>query len=85
MARVLFLQRIWTENLGPMYLSAIAKRSGHTCKLIIEDSKADDKAILDYNPDVIAFSVTTGSHKWALNRTKHLRKIHTAHFIMGGP
>jgi len=85
MARVLFLQRIWTENLGPMYLSAAAEKYGHRCKIIIEDSKPDDRTISRFNPDVVAFSVTTGSHKWALDRAEHLSKIVKSRFIMGGP
>lgn len=85
MARVLFLQRIWTENLGPMYLSAVAKNAGHETKLLIEDAKPLDKAIVDFNPDVIAFSVTTGSHGWALARADTLRQRTTARMVMGGP
>ncbi|MBN1880096.1 B12-binding domain-containing radical SAM protein [bacterium] len=85
MARVLFLQRIWTENLGPMYLSAAAKNAGHTCSLLIEDGKPDDQAIRALDPDVIAFSVTTGSHHWAIQRAAQLKHWFSGRIIMGGP
>lgn len=68
-----------------MYLSAMAKRAGHQCRLIIEDSKPLNNEIRAYAPDVIAFSVTTGTHHWALNRAAELRKEVDAQFIMGGP
>ncbi len=83
--RVLFLQRVWTENLGPMYLSAAAKQAGHDCHLIIEDSKPDNRAIKEYSPDVIAFSITTGAHQWALKRAESIRETFDVRIALGGP
>ncbi len=85
MTRVLFLQRILTENLGPMYLSAIAKQHGHDCLLQIEDGKADNRIFDSYRPDIVAFSVTTGIHQWALKRAAEIKKHYNVKVIIGGP
>lgn len=85
MTRVLFLQRIWTENLGPMYLSAMAKQNGHVCRLHIETGKPDNAVIESFRPDVVAFSVTTGTHQWALRRAATIRKHFDVSVIIGGP
>lgn len=85
MAHVLFLQRIWTENLGPMYLSAAARSAGHSCTLLIEDNRPLDHEIRRINPDIIAFSVTSGSHCWVLKRASALRHWFSGPIILGGP
>ncbi len=84
MARVLFLQKLWTENLGPMYLSALAGKHGHVCDLIIEDRGNRDSEIRGFNPDLIAFSVTTGMHIWATVRATELKKDMNCPIIIGG-
>ena len=85
MARVLFLQRIWTENLGPMYLSSMARRQGHEVGLLIEDRSTDISGIRAFAPDLIAFSVTTGTHPWALQRARAIREQLDCPIIIGGP
>ena len=63
MARVLFIQTDWLEHLGTLYLSAVLKRGGHECSLLItHNSSKAVKAVLDYEPDIVAMSATTGSH-----------------------
>lgn len=85
MTRVLFVQRIWTENLGPMYLSSAIKQSGHTTGLIIEEAKSDNSAIRAFKPDIVAFSVTTGTHQWALQRARTIKSSIGCSIIFGGP
>ncbi|MBN1354931.1 B12-binding domain-containing radical SAM protein [bacterium] len=85
MSRAVFLQSLWTENLGPMYLSSVAKAAGHECNLIIETKAARNRDIARLAPDLIAFSVTTGMHQWALRRAAELRKILNVPIVFGGP
>ena len=85
MARVLFLQNVWTENLGPMYLSASAKRAGHHCDLLIETKSGSNSEIKKFKPDIVAFSVMTGSHGWALQKATEIKKELGIPIIMGGP
>ncbi len=68
-----------------MYLSAMAQEAGHSCALLIEHGKPDDRAVKAIDPDVIAFSVTTGSHQWALKRAEQLKRWFPGRIIMGGP
>ncbi len=84
MARILFLQKIWSENLGPMYLSSAVKSRGHRCGLIIEGGKPRNRDIRRFDPDIIAFSVTTGTHQWALQRAAELKNELGIPIIMGG-
>jgi len=68
-----------------MYLSSVIRRGGHETRLLIEDAKPLNNAIADFDPDVIAFSVTTGTHRWALARATALRESSRALMVMGGP
>ena len=38
MARILFLQNVPFEYMGPMYLSAHLKRHGHDCRLLVAET-----------------------------------------------
>ncbi len=74
MARVLFLQKVWSENLGPMLLSAVIQQRGHSASLRIGATLPRRDEVLTYRPDIIAFSVTTGTHLWALRAAKHMKQ-----------
>lgn len=86
--KMLFLQNLWVEQLGPMYISAALKKNGHDCDVLISDGDAKlHKKILKIKPDLIAFSCTTGVHRWALEIAKNLKdrlKLNIP-IIMGGP
>jgi radical SAM superfamily enzyme YgiQ (UPF0313 family) len=87
MARVVFLQNIWFEFMGPMYLSAALKSSGHDCRVLIGDSCDDFRTGLsEYRPDLVAFSVMTGMHQWALEVSRSIKELLPGcRIIMGGP
>ncbi|MBN1297897.1 B12-binding domain-containing radical SAM protein [bacterium] len=68
-----------------MYLSALARQAGHEVRLVIEDARPNNKAIRAFDPDIIAFSVTTGTHIWALERATELKQTGRAIIVMGGP
>src|SRR5687768_9935980 len=85
MARVVFVQDIVYEYFGVMYMSAYMKQHGHDCDVVIE--YADKKwleRIESLNPDIIAFSVLTGSYKWALEKAQVIKKKLGKPVIFGG-
>ncbi len=65
--RVLYLQKDAFVNPGITALAAYCEQRGHHSDVLIEDAEYDLKrAIRRIEPDVIAFSVTSGLHLWAL-------------------
>jgi radical SAM superfamily enzyme YgiQ (UPF0313 family) len=77
MAGLLFLQDLEYPFLGPMYLSACLKRAGHRVALAIGRT-ADEllPRIRAFQPNVLAFSIMTGSHRWA-RELAHELKVRT--------
>lgn len=68
-----------------MALSAAAKRAGHRCGLVVADLEADPAgAVLGRNPDVIAFSVTTGEVPFMTSLIETLRPRFSGKIIAGG-
>ena len=74
--RVLFLSPfIAQEPLGVMYLSGALKDAGHETKMIFApDSRLDEK-ILQYDPQVVCFSFTTGMHNGILGLNARVKKL----------
>lgn len=58
---LLIVKSMMMEVLGPMYLSAVIKKSGHECKTI-DISKAFEYA-LKWEPDIIGYSIMTGDQE----------------------
>jgi radical SAM superfamily enzyme YgiQ (UPF0313 family) len=86
MAKVLFLQNIPFEYMGPMYLSAFIKKHGHHCRLLIlSEHKNYLREINEYDPDLIAFSTMTGPHRWVLKTAEEIKKSVNKPIILGGP
>jgi anaerobic magnesium-protoporphyrin IX monomethyl ester cyclase len=84
--KVAWLQNTWTENLGSGWISAVLKTKGHASEFFIE-RRGWLKALKQYDPELIAFSCTTGIHCWALETAKRLKKdgLEGIPFLMGGP
>ena len=87
MTRFAFIQNLWTENLGIMYLAGILNSRGHEAKVFIDVRGTDAlRQALEYNPQVVGVSCTTGLHHWGLG---FLRKIKASRpeiiTMMGGP
>ena len=84
MAKIIFLQRIWYEYGGPEIISAVLKKYGHKVDLLI--GKDADVFLNRIQPnDIIAFSIMSGEHHWALkvaSRIKNEKKVLT---VFGGP
>ncbi len=85
MAKILFLQNMDYEFVGPMYLSAMLKSHGHKCELLIGHStKKFEEKIKEFQPDFVGFSIMSGSHSWALKIAKELKKQFELITIFGG-
>ena len=86
MARLLFLQNLLFEYLGPMSISALGKSQGHQCDLLIESGEKDFlKKIGDWQPYIVAFSCMTGFHPWALETAQKVKAIYGLKTYFGGP
>jgi radical SAM superfamily enzyme YgiQ (UPF0313 family) len=85
MARLLFLQNLQYEFLGPMYVAAAAKKRGHSCELALGNRLEDfEPAIRSFKPDLLGFSIMTGSHRWALNIARQAKRSFGVPNIFGG-
>lgn len=86
MLKFAFVQYMWIEFLGTMYLSAMLKGQGHSCKVFIGRNKVIINGLKSYNPDVIAFSIFTSQYKWAINLAKEIKENlgRDKFIIMGG-
>jgi anaerobic magnesium-protoporphyrin IX monomethyl ester cyclase len=72
--------------MGPMYLSALLKKHGHHCHLLIlSEHKNYLHEIAEYDPDLIAFSTMTGPHNWVLKTAKAIKRNINKPVILGGP
>ncbi len=85
--KIAFLQRGIHENLGAMYLIAALKNGGHSVELFIESLELDfEGSVASFTPDIICFSVMTGSHHWPYETIEKIKKIlPKALIVIGGP
>ncbi len=84
--KVLFLQKDIFVKGGIMALSAILKRSGHQCDLLIDDLETNIVSkTIDAAPDVVAFSITTGEFLWMRQIGTRIRERFSKPMICGGP
>lgn len=85
MAKLLFLQNMDYEFVGPMYISSMIKSHGHECELEIGHEVKDfDTIIQDFKPDIIGFSIMSGSHNWARRIAKELKEKYDVITLFGG-
>lgn len=74
------------DPLGMMGLSALARRDGHTTALAILDREDVLGRIGRERPDVVAYSASTGEHKYYVQLNAELkRRFPAVTTIMGGP
>lgn len=86
MTKILFLQNIAYEYFGVMWLSTALKRAGHDCSILMEGYDKDVvKSAIKSDADIIAFSCTTGLHKWAFKISKELKEKTDKLILFGGP
>jgi radical SAM superfamily enzyme YgiQ (UPF0313 family) len=69
-----------------MYISSLLKKHGHQCRLLILSEETNYlHKLIDFDPDLIAFSTMTGLHKWVLRIAKEIKKKVDKPIILGGP
>ena len=85
MSRVVFLQKDVFAKPAVMALSACLKRAGHDCFVVVADLEKDPvAAVLDLNPDVTAFSITTAEFPFMRDMGTQLRAVCDKTIICGG-
>ncbi|MBI2437614.1 MAG: B12-binding domain-containing radical SAM protein, partial [Lentisphaerae bacterium] len=85
--KVAFAQETVNQNVGLMYLSALVKRSGHSCELFVEPLENDFfQALFQYQPDLVGFSVITGAHHWVALAARRIKgMLPKTLIVLGGP
>jgi anaerobic magnesium-protoporphyrin IX monomethyl ester cyclase len=86
MTKILFIQELAQFHIGTAYLRTVLRKGGHECEVLIASIEKDLlKEIKIRKPDVLAFSVITGTQKWALDIAKRAKKVTNCKVIFGGP
>jgi len=87
MGKVVFVQRMWQEQLGVISLGGFLKEHGHEAEVIIETSGPElPRAVAAARPTLIAFSTTTGDHTWVAERADAIKKVlPEVPVVAGGP
>ena len=90
MAKVLFVipgSIFRHEPLGVMYLSGVLKEVGHETDLVIDGEEDLVLAARHFKPDIVAFSVITGSQARAIELSKRIKGTLSDSIlcVMGGP
>ena len=75
MAKIVFLQYIWFEWVGIMSISALLKKHGHSCEVIIGSKKETLAELQKINPDIIAISSMTSQHEQIYDLAKAIKKV----------
>ena len=74
------------ECFGIMHLSAVLKSKGHRAELFIgTNARKLAGDIKKYDPDIIGFSCTTGTHELALKIARGIKSRTGAIIVFGGP
>ena len=85
MARVVFVQNIWYEYLGVMYISAILKKHGHFTDVVIANKSSEIiKELKKLRPDIVAFPCLTSSYKWNISIANDIKKEMSCLILFGG-
>ncbi len=85
--RVLFaVQQIDYEPQGIMHLSSALKAAGHEVELAVGAHHDPVAVARVFQPDVVAYSVITGSQRYYLDLNRRLKAEMPGHFsVFGGP
>lgn len=76
----------YIDSVGIMQVSALARQAGHTVRLGILSREDVLGEIQEYQPDVVAYSGSTGEHKYYINFNQLVKDRFPGIFtIMGGP
>jgi len=73
------------EPLGIMYISSLLKTKGHSIALFIASRKNWLHGLKNYSPDIVGYSVISGSHAEYLKINDQVKAEIKAFSILGGP
>ena len=87
MARVAFIVTTCHEFEGIKVLSSILKHHGHQVDCFLHSEEEDyEKAVRDWEPDVVGIYATTGQEAWAYDYIRSWKKaLPHLKVVMGGP
>jgi len=69
-----------------MYISAVLKREGYMCELFMKKGEKDLwGSFMRFAPDIVAFSCSSGGHKWSLEMAERLKETLKIMTVFGGP
>jgi anaerobic magnesium-protoporphyrin IX monomethyl ester cyclase len=87
--KIVFVQFLYYEYLGVMYLSAALKREGHEVEVFICPSGGPTEAftasIASARPGLVGFSIMTGNEASALSLARQLKARLPVYTVFGGP
>ena len=85
--KILFVYKYeFIEPIGLMYLSSFLKKNRHDCYFIdVKFEKDVCKEVRKISPDIIAYSITTGKHKFYQELNQKLKKKFKFFSVFGGP
>jgi anaerobic magnesium-protoporphyrin IX monomethyl ester cyclase len=85
MKRVVFVQKDVFAKGGIMALSAVLKSAGYDCRAVVADLERDVvRAVLELQPDAVAFSITTPEYPFMKAVGTRLREQHYDKTIICG-
>ncbi len=83
--KILFIQHDVFKNYGAMILSAILKKNGHKCDIVIDCLERDlIKKIKSINPNIIGFSITSPKYSWMKDSAKRIKSEFRKPIVVGG-
>jgi len=84
--RVLFIEKqIDYEPLGLLYLSSVLREAGHEVRLAIVAEEDPVAAACEWQPDVVGYSVYTGSQAYYRDLNLRLKQAVDVVSVFGGP
>jgi anaerobic magnesium-protoporphyrin IX monomethyl ester cyclase len=85
--KVLFIEEyLPQEMLGIMWLSRAIKDAGHESKCLFIPDKEWIQKVVEYNPDVVCYSMTTGMHLYLADVNRKVKQVLPKVLsVFGGP
>jgi len=84
--RVLFVEKqIDYEPLGLLTLSSVLRQAGHDVRLAIASEEDPVAVARDWQPDVVGYSVYTGSQTYYRDLNLRIKKVVDVVSVFGGP
>jgi anaerobic magnesium-protoporphyrin IX monomethyl ester cyclase len=84
--RVLFVEKqIDYEPLGLLTLSSVLRQAGHDVRLAIASEEDPVAVAQDWQPDVVGYSVYTGSQTYYRDLNLRIKKVVDVVSVFGGP